>query len=193
MDRDTARPPTRQPHPGRVKLDQNFQKSIPSFRVANVASLLAVEAGLLLTAGLLEGQREDPRHGGGPAARGVRDGPGRKFSAQLAGVGVAVRAVSRHRPVALAGGIYWRAAGAADRKVAAGAAKGASVGYQCVNAPYTQWPERFPLVQRACWLLPSAPARCRWWWRTYAATAGRGQSRRAQGEGERSWVLLTRR
>ena len=58
----------------RVKLGQNFQKSIPSFQVANVASVLAVEAGLSLTAGLLEGRREDPRHGGGPAARAVRAG-----------------------------------------------------------------------------------------------------------------------
>lgn len=117
--------------------------------MANVASVLAVEAGLSLTAGLLEGRREDPRHGGGPAARGVRDGPGRKFSAQLAGVGVAVRAVSRHRPVTLAGGTDWRAAGAADRGVAAGAAKGASVVYQCVNAPYAQWPENLRGYGRA--------------------------------------------
>ena len=51
--------PTRQPHSGRVKLGQNFQKSIPSFQVANVASVLAVEVGLSLTAGLLEGRRED--------------------------------------------------------------------------------------------------------------------------------------
>ena len=27
---------------------------------------------------------------------------------------------------------------------AAGAAKAASAVYQCANAPYTQWPERFP-------------------------------------------------
>ena len=43
----------RQPYSGRVKLGQNFQKSIPSFQVVNVASGLAVEAGLSLTAGLL--------------------------------------------------------------------------------------------------------------------------------------------
>src|SRR4029077_9412950 len=28
-------------------------------------------------------------------------------------------------------------------------AKGASVIYQCLNAPYTQWPERFPPLQRS--------------------------------------------
>ena len=97
----------------------------------------------------------------GEARLHVVFGTCRRFPAQLAGVGVAVRAVSRNRPVMRAGGTDWRAAGAADREVAAGAAKGASLVYQCVNAPCAQWPERFPLVQRACWLLPSAPARCR--------------------------------
>jgi hypothetical protein len=33
-------------------------------------------------------------------------------------------------------------------QAAADAAKGASAVYPCVNAPYTQWPERFPPVQR---------------------------------------------
>jgi integrase/recombinase XerD len=87
----------------------------------NVASVLAVEAGLSLTAGLGKGQRVDPGHGEGPAARGVGGGPGRNFSAHLAAA---------------------------------------------------QWPERFLLLQRACWLLPGAPARCRWRRRTYAATPG---------------------
>jgi hypothetical protein len=31
-----------------------------------------------------------------------------------------------------------------DPESAAAAAKGASVIYQCLNAPYTQWPELFP-------------------------------------------------
>jgi hypothetical protein len=70
---------------------------------------------------------------------------------QLAGPGVAVRAVSRHRPVTLAGGIDWRAA---EAEVAADAAKGASVVYQCIDAAYTQWLERFPLLQ------PGALAAC---------------------------------
>ena len=35
------------------------------------------------------------------------------------------------------------AADAADPEVAAGAAQGATVVYQCVNAPYTRWLERF--------------------------------------------------
>ena len=54
--------------------------------------------------------------------------------------------VSRNRP--LAGGIDWRAADAADPEVAADAAEGASVVYQPVYAPYTQWPKRFPWLQR---------------------------------------------
>lgn len=52
---------------------------------------------------------------------------GSALAAQLAGLGVAIRAVSRHRPVTLAGGTDWRAADAADPEVGADAAKGASV------------------------------------------------------------------
>ena len=73
---------------------------------------------------------------------------GNALAAHLAGPGIAVRAVSRHRPPALAAGTDWRAADAADPEAAADAAKGASVIYQCLNAPYTQWPERFPPLQR---------------------------------------------
>ena len=72
---------------------------------------------------------------------------GSALAAHLAGLGMAVRAVSRHRPPVLAG-VDWRAADAADPEAAADAAKGASVIYQCLNAPYTQWPERFPPLQR---------------------------------------------
>ena len=72
---------------------------------------------------------------------------GSALAAHLAGLGIAVRAVSRHRPPALAG-VDWRAADAADPEAAADAAKGASVIYQCLNAPYNQWPERFPPLQR---------------------------------------------
>jgi uncharacterized protein YbjT (DUF2867 family) len=73
---------------------------------------------------------------------------GSALVARLAGLGFAVRAVSRHRPVTLAGGIDWRAADAARPEGAADAANAASVVYQCVNAPYTQWRERFPLLRR---------------------------------------------
>ena len=59
-----------------------------------------------------------------------------------------VRAVSRHRPAALADGVDWRAADATDLEAAADAAKGASVVYQCLNAPYTRWPDLFPPLQR---------------------------------------------
>src|SRR6201996_7393948 len=73
---------------------------------------------------------------------------GSALAAHLAGRGIAVRAVSRHRPPALAG-VDWRAADVTDPEAAADAAKGASGVYQCLNAPYTQWPERFPPLQRA--------------------------------------------
>ena len=73
---------------------------------------------------------------------------GRVLTALLAGRGVAVRVVSRHKPAGMAEGIDWRAADAADPDAASDAAKGAAVIYQCLNAPYTQWPERFPPLQR---------------------------------------------
>jgi nucleoside-diphosphate-sugar epimerase len=72
---------------------------------------------------------------------------GRALAGHLAGRGIAVRTVSRHRPRALPG-VDWRAADAADAEAAADAAKGAAVIYQCLNAPYNQWPERFPPLQR---------------------------------------------
>jgi nucleoside-diphosphate-sugar epimerase len=56
--------------------------------------------------------------------------------------------VSRDRPRALADGADWRAADVTDPEAAADAAKGASVVYQCLNAPYNQWPELFPPLQR---------------------------------------------
>jgi len=72
---------------------------------------------------------------------------GRALAACLAGQGLTVRAVSRHRPPGLADGIDWRAADATDPDAASDAAKGAAVVYQCLNAPYAQWPERFPPLQ----------------------------------------------
>lgn len=73
---------------------------------------------------------------------------GRALAAHLAGLGLAVRAVSRHRPPGLTDGIDWRAADASAPDAAIAAAQGAAVVYQCLNAPYTQWPERFPPLQR---------------------------------------------
>ncbi len=73
---------------------------------------------------------------------------GRALSARLAELGLAVRAVSRRRPAALGAGVDWRAADASDPEAATEAARGASVVYQCLNAPYTNWPEHFPPLQR---------------------------------------------
>jgi uncharacterized protein YbjT (DUF2867 family) len=85
---------------------------------------------------------------------------GRALAARLAGLGVPVRMVSRHRPSALVDGVDWRAADATDTEAATDAAKGASVVYQCLNAPYTDWLERFPRCSEACWARRSATARC---------------------------------
>jgi nucleoside-diphosphate-sugar epimerase len=70
------------------------------------------------------------------------------LAARLSGLGIAVRSVSRHRPAALAEGVDWRAADVTDPEAATGAATGAAVVYQCLNAPYTKWPELFPPLQR---------------------------------------------
>jgi nucleoside-diphosphate-sugar epimerase len=72
---------------------------------------------------------------------------GSALALHLAGKGIAVRSVSRRRPAALPG-VDWRGADAADAEAAVDAAKGAAVIYQCLNAPYHQWPERFPPLQR---------------------------------------------
>jgi nucleoside-diphosphate-sugar epimerase len=45
-------------------------------------------------------------------------------------------------------GVDWRAADATDPEAAIDAAKGAAVVYQCLNAPYTEWPKLFPPLQR---------------------------------------------
>jgi nucleoside-diphosphate-sugar epimerase len=73
---------------------------------------------------------------------------GRVLAALLAERGVTVRVVSRRRPAGLAEGTDWRAADATDLDAASDSSKGAAVIYQCLNAPYAQWPERFPPLQR---------------------------------------------
>ncbi len=69
------------------------------------------------------------------------------LTARLQALGLQVRAVSRHRPPALDDRIDWWAADANDEDAAADAAKGASVVYQCLNAPYPNWPQQFPPLQ----------------------------------------------
>jgi nucleoside-diphosphate-sugar epimerase len=73
---------------------------------------------------------------------------GNALSAQLFSLGLPVRAVSRHRPSTLVEGVDWRAADVTDSEAAIDAAKGASVIYQCLNAPYSEWPKSFPPLQR---------------------------------------------
>ena len=73
---------------------------------------------------------------------------GLHLAARLAGQGLAVRTLSRHRPASLAEGVDWTAVDATDPEAAIDAAKGAEVIYQCLNAPYTRWPELFPPLQR---------------------------------------------
>lgn len=73
---------------------------------------------------------------------------GLALAARLSERGLAVRTVSRHQPPTLPEGVGWRGADATDPAAAADAAEGASVIYQCLNAPYTKWPELFPPLQR---------------------------------------------
>jgi nucleoside-diphosphate-sugar epimerase len=73
---------------------------------------------------------------------------GRALAARLAGLDLPVRVVSRHRPAGLSTEVDWRAADASDPEAATDAARGASVIYQCLNAPYTDWPRSFPPLQQ---------------------------------------------
>ena len=73
---------------------------------------------------------------------------GRALSARLAARGLAVRVVSRSRPAGLFDAIEWRQGDAGVPRAAAAAAAGACAVYQCLNAPYAAWPERFPPLQR---------------------------------------------
>jgi nucleoside-diphosphate-sugar epimerase len=73
---------------------------------------------------------------------------GLALATRLTDAGLAVRTVSRHRPATLTDEVEWRGADATDPAAATDAAAGASVVYQCLNAPYTKWPELFPPLQR---------------------------------------------
>jgi nucleoside-diphosphate-sugar epimerase len=72
---------------------------------------------------------------------------GAALVAQLAGAGHDVRAVSLHAPTSIGDAVDWRCADVADPEAATDAAKGASVIYQCLNAPYTKWAHLFPPLQ----------------------------------------------
>lgn len=58
-----------------------------------------------------------------------------------------MRVLSRNRPQALPSGVDWRHVDATEPEAAIDAAKGATVIYQCLNAPYTSWPKTFPPLQ----------------------------------------------
>ena len=73
---------------------------------------------------------------------------GRALVDRLVSSGADVRAVSTRRPAMLSPEVDWRAADVTDREAAIDAAKGSTVIYQCLNAPYTEWSERFPPLQR---------------------------------------------
>ena len=73
---------------------------------------------------------------------------GSALVARLAASGLSVRAVSRTRPRTMPDAVEWRAADLTDPEAAIDAAHGATVVYQCLNAPYTRWPVLFPTLQR---------------------------------------------
>ena len=73
---------------------------------------------------------------------------GQALASRLAELGHAVRVVTRRRPPALSEGVEWQGADASDAVAATGAASGAAVVYQCLNAPYDKWPTLFPPLQR---------------------------------------------
>ena len=69
--------------------------------------------------------------------------------AHLAAQGRSVRVVSLRPPATVPTGVDSRVGDVTDGDAAIAAAEGAAVVYQCLNAPYTEWPERFPPLQRA--------------------------------------------
>lgn len=69
---------------------------------------------------------------------------GRALVTHLTEQGQDVRVVSLHRTTTLPADVDARAIDVTDGDAATDAAKGASVVYQCLNAPYSEWPERFP-------------------------------------------------
>lgn len=73
---------------------------------------------------------------------------GRALAAHLAGMGLPVRGVSRSGPSEPVDGAEWPTADTSDPTAAVDAAQVASVVYQCLNAPYTDCPKRFPPLQR---------------------------------------------
>jgi nucleoside-diphosphate-sugar epimerase len=73
---------------------------------------------------------------------------GRALSERLTDIGLTVRVLSRNRPAGLADGADWRSVDASDPDAATEASAGASVIYQCLNAPYTDWPKLFPPLQQ---------------------------------------------
>ena len=74
---------------------------------------------------------------------------GLALTERLTALGLHVRAVSRGRAAGLPDSVDWRSADLTDTEAARDAVKGASVVYQCLNVPYTRWPELFPPLQAA--------------------------------------------
>jgi nucleoside-diphosphate-sugar epimerase len=79
--------------------------------------------------------------GTGPIGLGVIE--------ELAAQGHRVRAVNRSGQTPLPAGVETAVGDASDPGFATTAAAGAAVVYQCLNPPYTEWPERFPPLQAA--------------------------------------------
>jgi len=79
--------------------------------------------------------------GTGPIGLGVIE--------ELAAQGRPVRAVNRSGRTPLPAGVETAVGDASDPAFATTAAAGAAVVYQCLNPPYTEWPERFPPLQAA--------------------------------------------
>jgi nucleoside-diphosphate-sugar epimerase len=74
---------------------------------------------------------------------------GRALVDRLSAMGLAVRVVSRRQPPVLREGVEWRSADARDAAATTEASGGATVIYQCLNAPYSKWATQFPPLQRA--------------------------------------------
>ena len=65
----------------------------------------------------------------------------------LAAGGHRVRVVNRSGRAEVPSGVEVRGGDAADSGFSRNATEGAAVVYQCLNPPYTRWPELFPPLQ----------------------------------------------
>lgn len=75
---------------------------------------------------------------------GGSGGAGSAVVRALRAQGKEVRAISRHQPAQILGGVNWRVADVTDSESLRNALEGANVVYHCAQPEYAQWSSKFP-------------------------------------------------